>query len=417
MTPAPQDLEALDHADVLREFRGEFELPPGVIYLDGNSLGALSRRARERVARVVELEWGKDLITSWNGADWISMPQRTGDKIATLIGAGKGEVIAADSTTVNLFKVLSAALRANPGRRVIVSEAANFPTDLYVIEGVIAQLGGLHELVLVDGSEEALEAVLAQRGPEIAAVVLTHIHYTTSRVYDMRRVTSAAHRAGALAVWDLSHSAGIFPLELSACDADFAVGCGYKHLNGGPGAPAFIYAARRFHDRFEQPIPGWMGDARPFDFHPGYEPAPGITRYLSGTPSVIAMAALEASVELILEAPMDAVRAKSIALGEVFIDLVDRHCAGLGLELISPRDGARRGSHVSYRHAASYPVMQALIREGVIGDCRPPDLLRFGFAPLYLRYVDVRNAVMRLAEILRTRSWDRAEFQSRRRVT
>jgi len=417
MTPAPQDLEALDRADVLREFRGEFELPPGVIYLDGNSLGALSRRARERVARVVELEWGRDLITSWNGADWISMPQRTGDKIATLIGAGKGEVIAADSTTVNLFKVLSAALRANPGRRVIVSEAANFPTDLYVIEGVIAQLGGLHELVLVDGTEEALEAVLAQRGPEIAAVVLTHIHYTTSRVYDMRRVTSAAHRAGALAVWDLSHSAGIFPLELSGCDADFAVGCGYKHLNGGPGAPAFIYTARRFHDRFEQPISGWMGDARPFDFHPGYEPAQGITRYLSGTPSVLAMAALEASVEVILEAPMDAIRAKSIALGDVFIDLVDRHCAGLGLELISPRDGTRRGSHVSYRHAASYPVMQALIREGVIGDCRPPDLLRFGFAPLYLRYVDVGNAVMRLAEILRTRSWDRAEFRSRRLVT
>ncbi len=417
MIPSLQYLEELDRTDALREFRAQFELPPGVTYLDGNSLGALSRRARERVARVVELEWGRDLITSWNGADWISMPQRTGDKIAALIGAAKGEVVAADSTTINLFKLLSVALRANPGRRVIVSEVSNFPTDLYVIEGVIAQLGGIHELVLVEGTEEALEAVLAQRGPEIAAVVLTHVHYTSSRVYDMPRVTSAAHKAGAIMVWDLSHSAGVIPLELNGCDADFAVGCGYKHLNGGPGAPAFLYAARRFHDRFEQPISGWMGDARPFDFHPGYEPAQGITRYLSGTPSVIAMAALEASVEVILEAPIEAIRRKSVALGDVFIDLVDRHCAGLGLELISPRDGAKRGSHVSYRHAASYAVMQSLIQQGVIGDCRPPDLLRFGFAPLYLRYADVGNAVMRMAEILRTRSWDRPEFRSRRLVT
>ena len=374
MIPSLQYLEELDRTDALREFRAQFELPPGVTYLDGNSLGALSRRARERVARVVELEWGRDLITSWNGADWISMPQRTGDKIAALIGAAKGEVVAADSTTINLFKLLSVALRANPGRRVIVSEVSNFPTDLYVIEGVIAQLGGIHELVLVEGTEEALEAVLAQRGPEIAAVVLTHVHYTSSRVYDMPRVTSATHKAGAIMVWDLSHSAGVIPLELNGCDADFAVGCGYKHLNGGPGAPAFLYAARRFHDRFEQPISGWMGDARPFDFHPGYEPAKGITRYLSGTPSVIAMAALEASVEVILEAPIEAIRRKSVALGDVFIDLVDRHCAGLGLELISPRDGAKRGSHVSYRHAASYAVMQSLIQQGVIGDCRPPDL-------------------------------------------
>jgi kynureninase len=412
-----QLLEDLDRADDLRGFRAHFDLPPGVIYLDGNSLGALPRRSRERVAKVVEVEWGRDLITSWNGADWISLPRRTGDKIAALIGASPGEVLAADSTTVNLFKVLSVALRATPGRRVIVSEVSNFPTDLYVIEGLIAQLGGVHELVLVEGAEDALEAVLAERGPEIAAVLLTHVHYITSRVYDMRRIASATRKSGAIMVWDLSHSAGVMPVDLNGCDADFAVGCGYKHLNGGPGAPAFLYAARRFHDRFEQPIAGWMGDARPFDFHAGYEPAPGISRYLSGTPSVIALSALESSVELILEAPMDAIRRKSIALGDVFIDLVDEHCAALGLELVSPRDGARRGSHVSYRHAASYPVMQALIRQGVIGDCRPPDLLRFGFAPLYLRYADIWNAVTRLAEILRTRAWDREEFRARRLVT
>jgi kynureninase len=414
--PIHGPLEGHDSADDLRSFRAQFSLPPGIIYLDGNSLGALAHRTRQRVAEVVESEWGRDLITSWNGAGWISLPQRVGDKIAKLVGASKGEVIAADSTTVNLFKVLSVALRVNRGRRVIVSEKGNFPTDLYVIEGLMAQLGAVHELVLVEGTGDAIDSILEARGPEIAAVVLTHVHYTSSRIHDMHRITAAAHAAGAMMVWDLSHSAGVMPVALNACDVDFAVGCGYKHLNGGPGAPAFLFAAKRFHD-FEQPIAGWMGDARPFDFHAGYEPALGIARFLSGTPSVIALAALEASVEVILEAPMDAIRAKSIALGDLFIDLVDEHCEGLGLELVSPRDGAVRGSHVSYRHEASYPVMQALIQQGVIGDCRPPDLLRFGFAPLYLRYADVAAAVKKLALILRTRAWDHERFRARRLVT
>jgi kynureninase len=417
MTKTRQDLEALDRADELRGFRGQFELPPDVIYLDGNSLGALPRRTRERIAGVVERGWGRDLIQSWNGADWISLPQRTGDKIAQLIGADKGEVVAADSTSINLFKALSVALSANPERRVVVSEKTNFPTDLYVLEGVIAQPGRNLELVLVDGTDEAVETVLAERGPEIAVVLLTHIHYCTARMYDMRRITSAAHAQGAVVVWDLSHSAGIVPVDLSACDADFAVGCGYKHLNGGPGAPGFIYVARRFQDRFTQPISGWMGDARPFEFRADYKPAAGISRYLSGTPPVIAMAGLEASVELILEAPMEAIRKKSIAICDLFIELVDRYCADAGLELVSPRQSTWRGSHLSYRHADSYPVMQALIRSGVVGDCRPPDLMRFGFAPLYLRYVDIWDAVMRMAEILRTRAWDRAEFHSRQAVT
>ena len=398
----PKEIDALDRADVLGGFREQFELPAGVIYLDGNSLGALPRRTRERIAKVVAHEWGEDLITSWEGAGWISLPQRTGDKIGALIGAAKGQVIAADSTSVNLFKVLSVALRARPARQVIVSERANFPTDLYVIEGVIEQLGDVHELVLIEGTEEALDAVLAERGSEVAVVVLTHVHYTTSRVYDMRRVTAAAQGAGAAMVWDLSHSAGVVPVDLDECRVDFAIGCGYKHLNGGPGSPGFIYAARRHHDLFEQPISGWMGDARPFDFHPGYEPAHGIARYLSGTPSVIGLAALEASVDLILEAPMDAIRRKSIALGDLFIDLVDSHCQGLGLELASPREGTLRGSHLSYRHAASLPLMQSLIASGVIGDCRPPDLLRFGFAPLYVRHSDVWRAVMQLADALKT---------------
>lgn len=417
MIAGRKDLEALDLADELRGFRGQFDLPPDVIYLDGNSLGALPRRTRERIGAVVEREWGRDLIRSWNAADWISLPQRTGDKIAALIGAGKGEVVAGDSTSVNLFKALSVALRVNPERRLIVSEAANFPTDLYVLDGVIAQIGRDCELLLVEGTEEALETVLAERGPDVAAVLLTHVHYCTARMYDMRRVTSAAHEAGSVVIWDLSHSAGAVPVHLNGCDADFAVGCGYKHLNGGPGAPAFIYVARRFHDRFTQPISGWMGDARPFEFRPVYEPAPGISRYLSGTPPVIAMSALEASVELLLEAPTEALRRKSLALSDAFIGLMDRHCDGFGLELTSPREGARRGSHLSYRHSASYPVIQALIHSGVVGDCRPPDLMRFGFAPLYLRYVDIWDAVMRIAEVLRTRAWDRAEFRSRQPVT
>lgn len=417
MIPSRSDLEALDRADPLRDFRAQFELPADVVYLDGNSLGALSNRSRDRVAAVVGDEWGRGLIRSWNDADWISAPQRTGEKIARLVGAAPGQVIAADSTSVNLFKVLSVAVRANPGRRIVLSEKGNFPTDLHVLQGLIAQLGGGLELLLAEGSNETVERSLAERGGEIAAVLLTHVHYTTSRMYDLRRMTEAAHRAGAMMIWDLSHSAGVMPVDLDGCGADFAVGCGYKHLNGGPGAPAFIYAARRLQDGHAQPISGWMGDARPFEFRGEYEPAPGILRYLSGTPAVIGMAALEASVELILEAPMAAIRAKSIALGDAFIELMEHRCAGQGFELISPRDGATRGSHVSYRHAASYPLMQALIHEGVIGDCRPPDLVRFGFAPLYTRYVDVWDAVDRIARITAARGWERAQFQARRAVT
>lgn len=404
----PREIEALDQADELRAFREQFELPPGVIYLDGNSLGALPRRTRERIAHVVAHEWGEALITSWEGAGWIGLPQRVGDKIAALLGAAKGQVIACDSTTVNLFKVLSVALRARPGRHVIVSERTNFPTDLYVIEGVVEQLGGDHEVLLVDGSEESLRAVLAARGSEIAALVLTHVHYTTSRIHDMRRMTAAVHEVGAMMVWDLSHSAGVVPVDLDGCAVDFAVGCGYKHLNGGPGAPAFLYVARRHQELFVQPISGWMGDARPFDFHAGYEPARGISRYLSGTPSVVALAALEASVDLILEAPMEAIRRKSIALGNLFVDLVEAQCRGLGMEQVGPRQGSERGSHVSFRHPRSQAVMQALIASGVIGDCRPPDLMRFGFAPLYLRYADIWHAVTKLAGILQARVQERS---------
>jgi len=417
MTLTRQSLEALDRADPLRGFRERFELPESVIYLDGNSLGAMAGSVRERVAEVVEREWGRGLIRSWNDAGWIELPRRVGDKIARLVGAAPGEVIVADSTSVNLFKALSVALRANGARRLVVSERANFPTDLHIAQGLLAQLDAGHELVLVDGTEEALERCLAEHGADVAAVMLTHVHYTTARMYDMARVTRAVHAAGALAIWDLSHSTGVVPVDLDACDVDFAVGCGYKHLNGGPGAPAFLFVARRHQESFTQPLSGWMGHARPFDFDGVYEPAQGVHRYLTGTPSVIAAAALEASIDLILEAPMEAVRAKSLALADAFIALIDQQCDGLGFELLSPRAGPWRGSHVSYRHAKSYALMQALIAAGVIGDCRPPDLVRFGFAPLYTRFVDLWEAVARIAEACRARAWDRPEYRVRNAVT
>ena len=417
MTLTRQSLEALDRDDPLRGFRERFELPENVVYLDGNSLGALAGSVRERVADVVEREWGRGLIRSWNDAGWIDLPRRVGDKIARLVGASPGEVIVADSTSVNLFKALSVALWANRNRRVVVSERANFPTDLHIAQGLLMQLQAGHELVLIDGTEEAIERCLGERGKDVAAVMLTHVHFTTSRMYDMERVTKAVQDAGAFAVWDLSHSAGVVPVHLDGCGVDFAVGCGYKHLNGGPGAPAFVYVAQRHHEDFTQPLSGWMGHARPFDFDSVYEPAAGVHRYLTGTPAVVATAALEASVDVILEAPMEAIRAKSLTLADTFIALMDQQCAGLGFELLSPRSGPWRGSHVSYRHAESYALMRALIASGVIGDWRPPDLVRFGFAPLYTRYVDLWEAVARIEEACGNRAWDRPEYRVRNAVT
>ena len=391
-----EDLEALDRSDELRDFRARFDLPPDLVYLDGNSLGPPSRATRERIARAVEDEWGRGLIRSWESAGWISLPQRTGDKIARLIGAGPGEVIAADSTSVNLFKALSIALQANRGRRIVLSERGNFPTDLYIAQGLIAHLGAGHELVLVEGG--GLERALQDRGHEVAAAFLTHIDYVSGQVHDMARITAAARAAGATMIWDLAHSAGAVPLTLNACGVDLAVGCGYKYLNGGPGAPAFLYVARELQERGAQPLSGWMGHADPFAFAERYQPAPGIARFLCGTPSVIAMSALDAALDLLLEASMEAIRRKSVALGNAFIELVDRHCAGSGLRLVSPRDGSLRGSQVSYSHPESRAVMGKLIDHGVIGDVRAPNILRFGFAPLYTRYVDVWDAVVRLRD-------------------
>ena len=348
---------------------------------------------------MVEQEWAKGLIGSWEKAGWISLPQRTGDKLARLIGASAGEVVAADSTSVNLYKVVSVALAARSDRKVVMSARGNFPTDLYMVQGLLAQLGAGHELLTIDDVERDLEAALAQHGANTAAVVLTHVDYVTGRMFDMARLTAAAHGVGALMIWDLAHSIGAVPLDVNACGVDFAVGCGYKYLNAGPGAPAFVYVARR-HQELAQPLSGWMGHAQPFAFSESYHPAPGIARYLCGTPSVIGMSALEASVDLMLEAPMAAIRRKSIALAEAFMALADEHCEGPGLRLLTPRDASRRGSQLSYSHPRSRAIMQELEARGVIGDCREPDVLRFGFAPLYVRYVDVWDAVMDLASAI-----------------
>lgn len=403
---------ALDTEDPLAALREEFALPEGVVYLDGNSLGALPKATPERIAELIEREWGEDLVTSWNKHGWIDMPRRVGDKIARLIGAGPGEVVVADSTSVNLFKVLAAALSLNPGRKVILSERENFPTDLYMAQGLIGLLGERHCLRLVEG-----EAIAGAIDMETAVVMLTHVNYRSGAMHDLAAVTAAARAKGALMLWDLAHSAGAVPVDLGAAGADFAVGCGYKFLNGGPGAPAFVWVAPRHQERFQQPLSGWLGHAEPFAFAPGYRPAPGIGRYVCGTPPVLSLAALEAGVDRLLGVAPAALREKSLRLGETFIAAVEQEAAGLGLSLLSPRAGERRGSQASFRHAEGWPVMQALIARGVIGDFRAPDILRFGFAPLYTRFVDAWDAAAALAEILKTGAWDRPEFHRRLPVT
>lgn len=407
-----ETLSELDREDPLRGFRDQFELPQPIVYLDGNSLGPLPRRTLARLIDVAREEWGQSLIKSWNDHDWISLPARVGDKIARLIGARPGEVVAADSTSVNLFKLMAAAVALRPERRVILTEAGNFPTDLYIGEGLVSILGDGYRLKAVEKSD-----IVRSIDETVAAVALTHVDYRTGEMLDMEAITREVHAAGALMLWDLAHSAGAVPVDLSAAGADFAVGCGYKYLNGGPGAPAFLYVADRLQDSTHQPLSGWMGHAAPFAFEPGYRPAQGVTRHLCGTPAVLAMAALDEGLDLFLEADMSAIRHKSVLMTEAFIALVDERCGGHGLELASPRDAARRGSQVSFRHEAGYAIIQALIHRGVIGDFRAPDLMRFGFAPLYLRFEDIWRAVDILRDVLENRSWDRPDYRARAAVT
>ena len=401
---------ALDAADPLATMRARFTLPDGVIYLDGNSLGALPAATPAAIADATTRQWGERLIRSWNEG-WIDAPVRLGGKIAPLIGGRADEVIVGDSTSASLFKALVAALREaariDPARRVVLSEAGNFPTDLHVAEGAVACVPGASLRVVPRGEVEAA------LGPDVAVLMLTHVHYKTAARWDMAAVTAAAHRAGALMLWDLSHSAGAVAIDLDGAGADLAVGCTYKYLNGGPGAPAYLYVATRWQDRLASPLSGWMGHAEPFAFADGYVPAPGMKRWLAGTPSVLGMAALEVGLDLWAGIDRAAVWAKSAALWDIMAEAG----AAAGLECVTDADPARRGSHISFRHPHAYELTQALIAEGVIGDFRAPDILRLGLTPLYLSHEDVWRAGDLLRAIVADERWRDPRFAERLAVT
>ena len=420
-----QDCLERDHSDPLRTLRTLFVLPEGVVYLDGNSLGAMPRGAVERAQEVVAQEWGQGLIRSWNSAGWFELPRRLGRQIAPLIGAAGDDVVVSDSTSINLYKVLSAALslaqQDQPGRRVLLSERSNFPTDLYIAES-LCRAHGL-ALRLVEGDE-----VLGALGDDTAVLMLTHVNYRTGAMHDMAELTARAHAAGALVVWDLAHSAGAVPVDLVGAQADFAIGCGYKYLNGGPGAPAFLWVHPRHAERFWQPLSGWWGHAQPFAFTPDYQPAAGIQRYLCGTQPIVSMALLECGLAPFgaaqLLGGMAALRAKSLALTDLFITLVEQRCADHGLRLATPRAHAERGSQVCLTRAeGAYAIVQALIARGVIGDFRAgdggahADILRFGITPLYLGYADIWHAVEQLRQVLDSGEWRQAQFGQKTAVT
>ncbi|MEL6878585.1 MAG: kynureninase [Pseudomonadota bacterium] len=411
MTTSPDQIAALDANDPLRGFRDQFQLRDGLIYLDGNSLGALPKATSAAMQDAVTQQWGEGLITSWLGADWVNAPRRIGDKIAGLIGANTGEVIVADSTSVNIFKALGAALSLQDGRSVILTEEGNFPTDRYMMQGLERLSGGTVRALAVSG-----EQVLDHLGEDIAVLLLTQVHYKTGAMRDMAAINRAAHDHGVLVIWDLSHSTGAIEVDLNGTEADFAIGCGYKFLNGGPGAPAYIYVAQR-HQHADAVLAGWFGHARPFDFEEEYHAAVGIERFLCGTPPVLGLVALEAGVDLIAQANMRDIREKSVRLAELLIEQMQPLCDEFGFALASPGDRAACGSHVSYSHPQSYAITQALKERDVIGDFRAPDVLRLGITPLYLRYSDIAEAVARLRDVCATRAWDRPEFHERAAVT
>jgi kynureninase len=401
------EARALDASDSLRSFRDRFRLPEGLIYLDGNSLGPLPAAAPDHLGEVVEQEWGEELIRSWNSRDWIGLPQRLGARIAPLLGAQPHEVIVTDSTSVNLFKLLVAAARLSE-RKVLLSEAGNFHTDLHIAAGVAELLGLRLEIAPRDEIEARLDE-------HVGLLLLTHVHYKSAERFDIARITAKAREAGALTLWDLSHSVGAVPLHLNRDSAELAVGCGYKYLNGGPGAPAFLYVAEQLQDRLTSPLQGWMGHAEPFAFKDAYAPASGISRFLAGTPPILGLAALEAGIATFDGVEMDALWAKSVALFDLFARLMAEHAPDLAC--ITPADSSRRGSHISFRHPNAFEICQALIADNVIGDFRAPDVIRFGLTPLYLGYPDIFDAVERLAAILSSGRWREPRFGVRSKVT
>jgi kynureninase len=404
------DVQILDAQDPLAHCRERFQLPDGVIYLDGNSLGAMPKSVPARMTRAIEQEWAVGLIRSWNDADWYPAPQRVGGRISQLIGAKPHEVIVADSISVNLFKILVAALRMRPGRKRILGEIGNFPTDVYIASGVAELMEA--EFIAVEPDD-----LLAAITEEVAIVSLTHVNYKSGKFYDMAAITQRAHDVGALVVWDLAHTAGAMPCELNAAKADFAVGCGYKYLNGGPGAPAFVFVAERHHQGLDQPLKGWHGHVKPFEFTHDYVAGNGMDRMLVGTAPQLSLIALEAALEAFDGVDMQLLRQKSQALTSLFITLVDQELSEFGFGLATPRDATKRGSQVSLTHPQGYAIIQAHIARGVIGDFRSPNILRFGFASLYISYCDVWNAVMILKDIMINETWKRAEFMKQKAVT
>ena len=386
-----EDFANLDKTDPLAKVREEFSLPQNLIYFDGNSLGPLPKSTIHTLETMIKKEWGEGLIASWNKENWINMPLELGNKIAPLIGAKPGEVVVVDSTSVNLFKVLTSSLLLNKNRRVILSEAENFPSDLYILEGVNKMFGKAYEKVLIKEGDYEIDKYI---DTSTAVVMLSHINYKTGRISDIKRITSIAHEKGALVIWDLSHSVGVMPMHLHDCGVDFAVGCTYKHLNGGPGAPGFLYVHESLLEKVSQPLTGWMGHIQPFEFATNYWPANDIRKYICGTPPIIAYKAIESGLSVFEQVSMNMIRKKSIQLSEMFIQLMLQECIKFGFELFSPRNAEQRGSQVSFTHGDAFPIIQALISRGVVGDFRHPNILRFGFSPLYMRFEDIWDAVI-----------------------
>jgi kynureninase len=403
----------LDAKDPLAGYRSDFCLPENLVYLDGNSLGALPKRTADALANTISKEWGEGLIGSWGEAGWYSMPVSLGDRIGRLIGAASGQTVVCDGTSINIYKALRAAMDLNPDRTVIVSEKGSFPTDLYISEGAMSAKEGASRRLLGLDSDN-LEDLLDD---QVAVVLLSNVDYRSGKLLDMKKITKMVHDVGGLIIWDLCHSAGVVPMELDALDVDFAVGCTYKYLNGGPGAPAYIYVAQRLHDTAVQPLSGWWGHADPFAFKYIFEPTKGIKRFLAGTQCVLGLKAVDVALEFFDRADMAAVRKKSQALGDVFIKLVEQRPELKALKLVSPRDAYQRGSQVSFEFEQGYAVVNAMIEKGVVGDYREPGIMRFGLVPFYLSYADLFDAVECMVECFENEVWSNPAYTQRKEIT
>lgn len=412
MTMTREDFLALDADDPLAHFADEFYLPEGIIYLDGNSLGAMPKAAKARALEVINQEWGEDLIKSWNKAGWFNLVEKLGNKTAKLIGADEGEVIYADATGLNVYKLVAAAIEMRPDRKIIVMEGSNFPTDNYMVQGLIKQLGRGHEIRFAEDGE-ILDAI----DDDVAAICITHVHYKTGHLHDMAAITKKAHDCGAIAIWDLCHSAGALPVDLNGANVDMAVGCTYKYLNGGPGSQSFMFVAKRHHGKAVQPLTGWWGHDVPFGFERDYRPRKDIRQFSTGTEPITSLAISEVGLDIFLRADMNEIRKKSLKLCDLFIGLIEDRLGDYDFKLVTPREYNRRGSQVSVSSENGFPIMQALIDAGVIGDFRAPDIMRFGFTPLYVSYVDVWDAVDRWKNIMDTEIWKREEFNQKGAVT